>query len=399
MSETVQARPGRRARPRVGTAVRVIVVLVLLVLPFYLDTALLQVGLFAFSAIIAAIGLNLLTGTTGQVSLAHAFFVAIGAYGYTYLTGQPGTAGGNEITGPGLPPLLGLVLAVLLAGAIGLVFSPIASRLRGIYLAIASLALVFIGQHILFDAAPLTGGFNGRNVAPFSLFGFTFTSTDPDLVVLNVPFGQYERLWYLGLVLVVLSYVFARGLLRGRPGRAMQAVRDGEVTAAVMGVDVRRYKAGAFVVSSMYAGLAGVVFALTVTRIVPDTFGFQLTIDYLAMIVIGGLGSVGGAAIGAAFVSALPQLLNQYSTALPFLAAAGSGGVDAGSFARYIYGAAVILVLLFEPEGLAALGRRLSGRSGRRGGKPGLRLLDRRARTRSGAEGRETPTTSPRLSP
>ncbi|MGH3502195.1 MAG: branched-chain amino acid ABC transporter permease, partial [Nocardioidaceae bacterium] len=288
---------------------------------------------------------------------------------------------------------LALVLAVVLAGVLGLVFSPLSSRLRGIYLGIASLALIFIGQHIMFDATSLTGGFNGRAVAPFSLGGFSFTSTEPTLYVLNVPFGQYERLWYLGLALAVLAYLFAKNLLRGRPGRAMQAIRDGEVTAAVMGVNVRRYKAGAFVVSSMYAGLAGVVFALTVSHIVPASFDFTLTIDYLAAIVIGGLGSVGGAAMGAAFVAALPQLLNQYSGAIPFLAAPGSGGVDAGSFARYIYGAAMILVLVFEPEGLAAAGRRLSGW---RAGKTGRRAQSRAA---SKAESQETPRTSPHASP
>lgn len=359
----------RWARP--GTMFRIAVVVVLAALPFYLETALLQTGLFAFSAVIAAIGLNLLTGTTGQLSLAHAFFVAIGAYGYSYFSSGSGVSGViSEVSGLGLPPLAGLILAVLLTGIAGLLFSPIASRLRGIYLGIASLSLIFIGQHILFNASSLTGGFNGRNVPPFSLFGFHFAASDPVLTVLGVPFGQYERLWYLGLVLVILSYVFAKNLLRGRPGRAMQAIRDSEVAGAVMGVNVRAYKAGAFVVSSMYAGLAGALFALTVNHVVPDTFGFQLTIDYLAAIVIGGLGSVGGGAVGAAFVFALPQLLNQYSDVFGFLASPGSGGVDAGSFARYVYGGAVIVVLLFQPEGLAAIGHRLSGGRARSGPGP-----------------------------
>jgi len=247
---------------------------------------------------------------------------------------------------------------VLLAGFLGLLFSPISSRLRGIYLGIASLALVFIGQHILFNAETVTGGFNGRNVPAFNLFGFVFDTAEPQLYVLNVAFGRFEKLWYLGLALVVLSYLFAKNLLRGRPGWAMQMVRDSEIAAAVMGVDVRRYKASAFVVSSMYAGLAGVLFALTFSRIVPDTFGFDLSIQFLAMIIIGGLGSVGGAALGAILVVALPQLLSQYSSALPFLAAPGSGGIDAGSFARYVFGAAIVGI--FESGGLAAIGRRLA---------------------------------------
>jgi len=122
-----------------------VVVVVLLVLPLYVGAFWLQVGLFVFAAAIGAIGLNLLTGTTGQLSLAHAFFLAVGAYGYSYFAGTSTNIGGGVIVhGAGLPPFLAMVLAVLLAGAAGLLFSPIAGRLRGIYLGVASLALVFI---------------------------------------------------------------------------------------------------------------------------------------------------------------------------------------------------------------------------------------------------------------
>lgn len=356
--------PGRTTvrRPSTPVLLRVALIAVVAVLPLYLSTALLQTGLFAMAAIVGAIGLNLLTGNTGQLSLAHAFFLAVGGYGYAYFAGTTsGVGGGIVANGLELPPVLAAVLAVALAGLAGLLFSPIAGRLRGIYLGIASLSLVFVGQHVLFNADSLTGGFNGRDVPVFSLLGFDFTATEPQLLFLGVPFGRFERLWYLALVLVVLSYVFAKNLLKGRPGSAMQMVRDSEIAAAVMGVNVRRYKASAFVLSSMYAGLAGVMFALTFSRIVPDNFGFELSVQFLAMIIIGGLGSVGGAALGAVFVSALPNLLSQYSDSLPFLAAPGSGGVDAGSFAKYVYGAAIVGFLLFEPGGLAAIGRRLAG--------------------------------------
>jgi branched-chain amino acid transport system permease protein len=370
-SVSTSRRPGLRGRLRAGTLVRVVIVLVLAAMPYYLSTALLQTGLFVFSAAIAAIGLNLLTGTTGQLSLGHAFFVMIGAYVYAYFSGGAGVQGGNEISGLGMPSVLALIGAVLVAGVFGLLFSPIASRLRGIYLGIASLALVFVGQHAAFNASSVTGGFYGRRVEQFDLFGFHFGDTDPYLTVLGVQFGQFERLWYLGLVLLVIAYVFATNLLRGRPGRSMEAVRDGEVAAAVIGVNVRRTKAAAFVISSMYAGLAGVLFALTVQRAVPDTFSFGLTIDYLAMIVIGGIGSVGGAVVGALVVAALPQLLTQYSDYVPFLSEPGSGGVDPGSFSRYVFGAAVVLVLLFEPRGLVAVGRRIVGRRAK-GEVPGV---------------------------
>src|SRR4051794_27074379 len=307
------------------------------------------------SAAIGAVGLQLLVGVTGQLSLVHAFYVAVGAYGYCFLAGGEKLGGGIAVpAGAQLPPWLSMILAVLLAGVLGALFSPIAGRLRGIYLGLASIGLVFIGQHILFNATGVTGGFNGRDAAPFSLFGFSFSDSDPDdFSVLGVPYGALERLWYLGLVLVALAWWYARNLVRSRPGRAMQQVRDSEVAAAVMGVNVPVHKAAAFTVSSMYAGLGGVFLALAFGRIVPESFGFLVSIDFLVMIVIGGLGSIGGAIAGAVLISALPQVLNHYSGSLPLVAEAGSGGLQATQAARLVYGAAVVAVLIYAPHGLA----------------------------------------------
>lgn len=325
----------------------------LLLLPFYLDRFWLQAGLFAMAAAIGAIGLNLLTGSTGQLSMGHAFFLAVGAYGYCILGGESSTENGHALTGLGLPTWLAAVLAVLLAGAVGGLFSPIAGRLSGAYLGIATLALIFIGQHVLFNAGSLTGGFNGRPVPPLSLFGFTFD--DAEVVVAAVPFQSSEKLWYLALAALLASGLFARGVLRGRPGRALNAIRDHRIAAGVMGVPVARYRAGVFVLSSMYAGLAGVLLALVFQRTVPEYFGMILSLEYLAMIVIGGLGSVAGAVIGAAFVSLLPQVLTHYSDSLPLVSAPGTGGIAPGEASRYLYGAAVVAVVLFLPGGIARL--------------------------------------------
>jgi branched-chain amino acid transport system permease protein len=260
-----------------------------------------------------------------------------------------------------LPPALALVGAVAVAGLAGALFSPIAGRLRGIYLGLASLGLVFIGQHVLFNAKEVTGGFNGRDAHPFRLFDFEFSNSHPsDFSVLGVPYGQLERLWYLGLVLLGISWWYGRNLVRSRPGRALQSVRDSEVAAAVMGVNVPVYKAAAFTVSSMYAGLAGVFLALSFGRIVPESFGFLVSIDYLVMIVIGGLGSIGGAVAGALLVTALPQVLSRYSDSLPLVGDPGSGALQAGEAARLLYGAAVVAVLIFAPRGLAGLARRIT---------------------------------------
>ncbi len=361
------ARPRRRLH--VGPLLRTVLVVILAVLPLYADQSLLQTGLFAMAAVVGAIGLTVLVGGAGQLSLGHAFFLAVGAYSYSYYSGASSSLSAKAL-GLGLPPVAAAVLAVLTAGLAGLLFSPIASRLRGIYLGVASLALVFIGTFVYENVRALTGGFNGRAAAPFSLFGFSFTAADPTLFIANVPFGRFEKLWELFLVLTVLAYVFAHNVLRGRMGRAMQTMRDSEVAASVMGVDVRRTKAGVFVLSSMYAGLAGVMIGLAFGRITPDYFQLPLSIAYLAMIVIGGLGSVGGAALGAVFVTALPDLLSRYSDSLPFVAASGTSGYDPGKINALLYGAAIIVVVLFEPGGLVALGHRLTGRRTARGARP-----------------------------
>jgi len=353
---------GNASRPSgAGRVVRIVLLLalaaVLLVLPLYVDEFWLRTGFAASAAIVGAIGLNLLVGTTGQLSLAHAFFLAVGAVTYVYVSGAPGGSA-TKIDGLQLPPLLGMVLGVLAAGLAGLLFSPVAARLRGIYLGVASLGLVFIGQHLLNTATPITGGFNGRTAPKFSLFGFSFSDSSPDLFVAGVPFGEVERLWYLGLAAALLAYLFARNLLRSRTGRALQTLRDSEVAAAVMGVNVQGYKARVFLVSSMYAGLAGVLYALSIGSIAPESFGLDLSVLYLAMIVLGGLGSVGGAVVGAVFVSALPLVFQQYAGSLPFVSEPGQGGINAGQAARLLYGLAIVLVVLFEPAGLAGLARR-----------------------------------------
>lgn len=339
--------------------------LLLLAPPLYLSSFWLQTGLFAMVAVIAAIGLNLLVGTAGQLSLGHAFFLAVGAYGYTWLADDSHRSGTTELSGIGLPPLLAFVAAVGLAGAAGAAFSPLSGRLRGMYLGVATLALVFFGHHAMLNAESYTGGFNGRTVPDMAILGLSLGDADDGLAVLGVPFGGLERLWFFGLVLVALAAVAARNLLRGRPGRALGALRDSEVAASVMGVPAARFRASAFTVSSMYAGAAGALLALATQRVVPDYFSLVLSMDMLAMIVIGGLGSVAGAAVGAVFVSVLPQLLAHYSGALPLVVSAGSTapGLGSADAARFVYGAALVLTLVFAPGGLVGLsGTRAAGR-------------------------------------
>jgi branched-chain amino acid transport system permease protein len=341
-----------------------VALVLLLIAPIFVEEFWLRTGFAACGAIIGAIGLNLLVGTSGQLSLAHAVVLAVGAITYVYVSGEPGGTA-ETINGLGWPPIVGMVAGVLLAGLAGLLFSPVAARLRGIYLGVASLGLVFIGQHVLNTWTSVTGGFNGRTTPRFELFGFSFGSDNPPLFVLGVPFNAAERLWYLGIVLAILAYVFAKNLLRSRPGRALQTLRDSEVAAAVMGVDVQRYKGRVFLVSSMYAGLAGVLYALSIGSVAPESFGLFVSIQYLAMIVLGGLGSVGGAVLGAVFVTALPLVFQQYANVLPLVSQPGQGGVSAGQAARLLFGLAIVLVILFEPAGLVGFANRFK-RKGRK---------------------------------
>jgi branched-chain amino acid transport system permease protein len=370
-------RPGRSWRSFVRPVLIVALLVFLLVFPLYFDAFWLRTGFAVAGAIVGAIGLNLLVGNTGQLSLAHGFFLAVGAVSYTYLAGESGGIGDSQVSGLGMPPIVAMVLGVLISGLAGLLFSPIAGRLRGIYLGVASLGLVFIGQHVLNSWTSVTGGFNGRSVEDFSLFGFSFGSGDPELFVLGVPFREAERLWYLGLVLALGAYVVARNILRSRPGRAMETLRDSEVAASVMGVNVQAYKARAFLVSSMYAGLSGVMYALSIGSVAPESFGLFVSIQYLAMIVLGGLGSVGGSVLGALFVTALPLVFQRYADALPLVTGVGGGGLAAGEAARYLYGLAIILVILFEPAGLAGIAHRFRRGRARPGGRTTRPPLDR----------------------
>lgn len=340
---------------RIGQRTLIGVTLVVLVVaPLYLDASWLNIGALVMVAAVGAIALTVLTGVAGQLSLAHAFFLAVGAYGYAYLSGEPAESGP---TGLGFPPLAGAIGAVLLAGLAGLLFSPVAARLRGLYLGVASLALVFIGQHILRNAAPVTGGSIGRRVATFELFGIQANGNTPAIDILGVDMGPRERMWYLTAAVLLVVIVLATRIVRGRPGRALHLLKGNEAAAGAMGVNPSHYRAVVFVLTSALAGVAGVLTALVYGTVVPQYFGFALSVNFLVMIVLGGLGSIGGAVIGAAIVTALPLTMQKFAGQLPFLAPAGTGGYDAALVSQFVFGLALVAVILFRPGGLASLGR------------------------------------------
>jgi branched-chain amino acid transport system permease protein len=342
-----------RTRTRTRIVGLLLLAVVVALVPLYVDQYWLQLGLFAMAAIVAVTGLVILTGAAGQVSLGHAFFLAVGAYGYTYLAGS-----GEHVAGLGLPPVLAAAGAVALAALLGLAVSPMASRLRGIYLAIATLGLVFLGQHVLFNVTDITGGYNGANVPKFTVGGLNF-GNDSGVVLAGVPLGSEEMLWYLFAVVTASALLVATRILRGRPGRAFRFMRDSEIGAAAMGINVPRTKTTAFVVSSAYAGLGGVLTGLAFQRTVPEYFSLGLSIDFLAMLVLGGATSVAGAAVGAAFIVALPLLFSRYAENLPLITTPGQqGGIEASVAAQVVFGSLIVAVLVIQPEGLAGLWRR-----------------------------------------
>ena len=350
----VAAQPGWRSVSQsrwIRPLLIVIALAVLAVMPLYLDVQMLKIGSWSMAAAVGAVGLTLLVGTAGQLSLAHAFFAAVGAYGYAYLAAPS--------DGLGWPPALAALGGIALAALAGLLFSPVAARLRGLYLGVASLGLVFIGQHLLKNLKPITGGVNGRGVEPFSVFGFELTGNNPAFSVGGVPFGAQERMWYLALFSLIVAIYFASGILKRRPGRAFTMVRDNQAAASALGINVQGYKASAFVISSAFAGGAGVLTGLAYAYLTPQNFGLTLSINFLAMVLIGGLGSVAGAVIGAVIVTATPLLLSSFAANTGLLAAGGSGGYDPATVSSILFGVLIVVLIIIEPGGLARLGQRL----------------------------------------
>ncbi len=310
---------------RVGFALLVVALVLAPVLLgqylFLLNT----IGLFA----VGAIGISLLTGFAGQISLGHAAFMAIGAYTSWYVT-----------TRLGLPFLMALPLAGVIAAFFGAVVGVPSLRIKGLYLAIATLAFQFITEFVIIHTA---GGMAG-NVVPAARLGPLQIRTE-------------TQFYYLLLPIWILGGVFAANLMRGRVGLALMAVRDRDYAAQVLGVDLLYFKLLAFALAAFYAGIAGSLFAHYNKVIGAEHFGILLSIDYIAMIVIGGLTSVWGPHLGAAFVTLLGQALRFAAPALVKLVPALSQA--ATPLREIIFGALLIGLLIWEPGGLAMLFRKL----------------------------------------
>lgn len=279
--------------------------------------------------VIAALGLNILSGLGGQVSLGHAFFMGAGACTAVVVGGEST----DQLWGWGLPMWIWLPAAGLVAGALGAVVSPVAVRLRGLYLAIVTLGLVFVGIHL--------GTMSwGRKVAGAPEVGRSFQDLDIRLWKEEEPLitmrKDTEWLWFeaseeakrywLYLLVAVVAAVIAKNLARSRTGRALQAIRDRDVAAEVMGVPEFKYKVIAFAISSAYAGVAGALLAGLSGQLLSNTFSLFLSVEFIAILLIGGAGTVSGTIIGAVTVILLPRLLEEFTK---WLEAAEGGLVGA----------------------------------------------------------------------
>ena len=322
--------------------------------PFVLAADLTMLISMAMVFAIAGIGLNLLTGYAGQISLGHPFFMALGAYTAAVVGGVPG----STVWGREMDLAIALPLAALVPAVVGFVVAPLAVRVRGLYLAVLTLGMLMIGEHLFKQWASLTGGEGvGRGVAEPVLFGSDLSiryAVGPLIIDEDI------SLYLICLALLVGLGVMARNIARSRTGRAFAAVRDRDIAAEVMGVNLLRTKTLAFVLSSAYAGVAGALMSLLVGRVVPEQWNIFLAIQILAVIVIGGVATITGSLIGAAFVVVLPRVLEEVAPHLPFIASGGQSGLlSVFQLQTVLFGAMIILFLTLEPRGLFGLWHRV----------------------------------------
>lgn len=325
------------------------VLVVAVAAPFLVAADLTYLLTLAVIYAVGGIGLNLLTGYAGQVSLGHAFFLGLGAYTAAVLGGAPG----GSTWGLQLDLAIVLPAAAIIPGVIGLIVAPLATRVRGLYLAVLTLGLLILGEQLFKILTPVTGGQGvGRGVAQRTLFGVDLTATYAIGPLLISP---PVSLYLLALVLLVVLGVAARNLVRGRHGRAFAAVRDRDIAAEVMGVNLLRTKTLAFALSSAYAGVAGALYSILIGRIAPEQWNLFLSIDFLAVIVIGGIATISGTIIGACFVVLTPRLLEELTHVIPWITVSSGGVLNVFQLQTIVFGVLIILFITLEPRGLYGL--------------------------------------------
>jgi branched-chain amino acid transport system permease protein len=335
---------------------------------------------------IGALGLNILTGLAGQVSLGHAFFMGMGAYTAAILGGETG----RGVVGLGLPIWIWLPAAGIVAALIGILVAPTAVRVRGLYLAFVTIALVFIGDHLFRNLRNVSGGPGvGRTWPPLEVR--LWKEEEPLLAVssdgswFGIELSRQAKQYIFLLGLLILFAIFHKNIARTRLGRAFAAIRDRDIAAEIMGVDEVRYKALAFAISSFFAGVAGALLASFFGSRTPESWDLVLSVTFIAIILIGGAGTTAGAILGAFFVVMVPRLVENFSRLLGeltggegLLAAIANfilktGTTDFGLIGTSVigpglstfqlnlllYGLLIVVFLIFEPLGLYGIWLRI----------------------------------------
>jgi branched-chain amino acid transport system permease protein len=292
----------------------VLALIILLLLPLFLGKY--SVFLLCLLAIYAlvSLGLNLLMGYTGQIAAGHAGFLALGAY-FTAIVSE---------SVQWLPCPVILFLAGLFSGTIGFFLGIPILRLKGFYIAMATLAFGVVVSEVILQWSSLTGGDDGFSVPTARIAGFAF---DSDF-----------KLFYLIIPVTISMTILAKNLVNGYIGRAFIALRESEVAAQTIGIDLAKYKTIAFAISAFYTGVAGGLFAYLITFLSPDAFTIELSMDFIAMIVIGGMGSILGSIIGAVILTGMQQVL--------------AGLLD---LQILIFGLSLIIFMIFMPGGISRM--------------------------------------------
>ncbi|QSB13707.1 branched-chain amino acid ABC transporter permease [Natronosporangium hydrolyticum] len=300
---------------------------------------------------IGAIGLGLLTGSAGQVSLGHAFFLGVGCYTAAVVSGDPDDA---RLWGFGISEILiWLPAAGLVAAAVGVLIAPLATRLRGLYLAIVTLGLVFVGEHFFEQWRSVTGGARaGRAAAEPVLFGYPVGQD-------GAFFTEQQQIFWLMFGLLVVFALAARNLSRSSVGRAFNAIRDRDIAAGTIGVNLFKYKTIAFGVSSFYAGCAGALLYAITGHVNPTEFNLVLSVLFIAMVLVGGAGTVSGAIAGAFFITLLGRMTEGLGGWVPVISTQSNQTPNIFQLQNLLYGALIIGFLLYEPRGLFGIWLRI----------------------------------------
>lgn len=286
-----------------------LIVLALLILPWLRQDYLVHIATVVFIYAIGVQGQNILIGYTGQLSLGQAGFLAIGAYTFGHASAQ------------GVPPSLGLLAAGVMAGIFGLIVGFPSLRLKGPYLAIATLGFGIAIYQILVNFEVISGGRMGLTVKKLpALFGLT----------------QRVTFYYIILLLLLIFTLISYNLVSSYVGRAFIAIRDNDIAAEAMGVNLARYKLLSFAISSFYLGVQGALYTLLIGYLEPNLFTFMETVTIFVAVIIGGLASVGGSIMGAAFVILMPQVFIKMRELVPVT-----------------FGVTILIILIFEPHGIA----------------------------------------------